>query len=174
MNKKIISKLENKEFVQKLLSFHSDNEVKELFDHFGIEISDKELDELAEIISEIMKSMKNMTESELEEIAGGGKIIFSDYFREAGKRQGIDQGGSPAKGFKMFDYGVFDNRFFKSLGMHYEPGTPDVKGTAMGNFLYNNSNELALVSIAGAAAVLTLGATYLFEKGEQWFQNRGK
>ncbi len=161
MDEKIISKLEDKKFVEELLIQKNDDDVKKLFNSQGIEISDNEIDELGEVISEITKSMKSMSENELEGIAGGGKIIFSDYFRKWGETQGIDKGGTPSVRGPIW-----------KLGFGGKARVPAVKGTPLGNFLYNNANELALVSIAGATAALTLGAVFVINKGQQWFDKR--
>ncbi len=165
MDAKIIKQLENKEFVQKLLSMENENDVKKLFKDSGVEITGEDLAELAEILSGMAESMKNLSEDELKEIAGG-KIPLSDQFRKWGESLKVDKGGTESERHAWYKGG-----WFRSYKVE---GKPKTKGTPLGNFLYHHANELAITSMVGVLAAAGLGVTYAYKKGKQWYESRKK
>ena len=71
MNEQIKAKLENKEFVTKVLECKDEKEVKELFAKDGINITDEEIQVLGAQINVLADELKKLPENELEAISGG-------------------------------------------------------------------------------------------------------
>ena len=71
MNEQIKEKLENKEFVTKVLECKDEKEVKELFSKDGINVTDEEIQVLGIQINALAEELEKLPENELEEISGG-------------------------------------------------------------------------------------------------------
>ncbi len=71
MNEKILEKLEDPNFIFKLMNLEDENEVTELFSQEGVNISEKEKSDLAQMINKILGQLRKMPEDELKKIAGG-------------------------------------------------------------------------------------------------------
>ena len=71
MNEKIIEKLTDQKFTNKLIGLKTKEEAKKVFKAEGIEITDKELDELGNQISLVVKEISKIPKEQLEKISGG-------------------------------------------------------------------------------------------------------
>ncbi len=71
MDKKIIEKLNNKEFARKIINMSTKEEVKKAFADEGIEISEDEINNLGEMIVNMISKISEMPEDELEKVSGG-------------------------------------------------------------------------------------------------------
>ncbi|MDR1627462.1 MAG: hypothetical protein LBR79_01650 [Oscillospiraceae bacterium] len=77
MNDKIKEKLKNKDFLKKIIGLETKEEVKKAFSEEGLEISEKEVEEIGEYINACMDKLSKMPEDDLEKISGGaGKSII--------------------------------------------------------------------------------------------------
>lgn len=83
MKKEIFDKLQDTNFMEKLMCCVDINDVKEVFKSEKIEVSDDDIKELGKIIMMAVKKINSMKEEELEKISGGsvtGKILsFAHY-----------------------------------------------------------------------------------------------
>ncbi len=71
MDKKIIEKLNNKEFVRKIINFETKEEVKKAFADEGVEVTEKDIDDLGEMIVNMVSKISEMPEEELDKVSGG-------------------------------------------------------------------------------------------------------
>ena len=76
-SEKFKSLAENDAFLEKLISAKTDEEIKSVFKEHGVEISDKEIENLKKSFQQkISEELKKLPENELKEIAGGTKKQF--------------------------------------------------------------------------------------------------
>ena len=71
MDKKIIEKLNNKEFARKIINFETKEDVKKAFADEGIEVTEKDIDVLGEMIVNMISRISEMPEDELKKVSGG-------------------------------------------------------------------------------------------------------
>lgn len=74
MDKKIIEKLNNKEFARKIINFETKEDVKKAFADEGVEVTEKDIDDLGEMIVNMISKISEMPEEELEKVSGGNLI----------------------------------------------------------------------------------------------------
>ncbi len=73
MNEKIMEKLNDQEFASRVIRMETKEEVIKAFSDEGIAVTDEEVTKLGEVLKKIINELKNLSESELESIAGGDK-----------------------------------------------------------------------------------------------------
>ena len=77
MDEALLKKLQDKNFAAKLLEFGSKEEVKNFLKSEGYEISNEELDHMAETLRGLADTTKDLSDEELEKTAGGvGEEFF--------------------------------------------------------------------------------------------------
>ncbi|MDR1628183.1 MAG: hypothetical protein LBR79_05360 [Oscillospiraceae bacterium] len=81
MNDKIKEKLKNKDFLKKIIGLETKEEAEEAFSEEGLEISEKEVEEIGEYINACIDKLSKMPKDDLEKISGGG--ITEDTFNVA-------------------------------------------------------------------------------------------
>lgn len=82
MKEKLVELLENEEFVSKILSMKTDEEVRNEFKSNGVELSDEELSNIKKTYGKIMEGLEKLDDDTLEELSGGGPL---DIFRTPGQ-----------------------------------------------------------------------------------------
>lgn len=168
MKNEIVKLLEDRDFVQKLMTREDVEDVKKLFKDKGVEVSDSDINELGEIMNEIVEALGKMSEEELKAICGG-----------------TDSGDAP---MEVFDNGHKSlpgvDRVRRALG--YEPTTAakdsrypkwfkkvnDGKstGSAVKDFIGIYANEIAASTITLTAATAIVGGVYGIKKGIRWYK----
>jgi hypothetical protein len=71
MNDKIKEKLKDKDFLKKIIGLETKEEAEKAFSEEGLEISEKEVEEIGEYINACVDKLSKMPEDDLEEISGG-------------------------------------------------------------------------------------------------------
>ena len=71
MNEKIVEKLKDSKFLEKIIVMSDKNEVKEAFKKEGIEITDEDLKNIRDLIASSVEKISEIPEEKLEEISGG-------------------------------------------------------------------------------------------------------
>ncbi len=74
MNEKILEKLNDKEFAKKIIGIESEENVIKAFKEENIEVSEKEVKELGDIIYDIVSKLSTLPEDQLDEVSGGGSM----------------------------------------------------------------------------------------------------
>lgn len=73
MNEKIVEKLKDSKFLEKIIVMSDKSEVKEAFKKEGIEITDEDLKSIRDLIAGSVEKISEIPEEKLEEISGGYK-----------------------------------------------------------------------------------------------------
>lgn len=73
MNEKIVEKLKDSKFLEKIIVMSDKSEVKEAFKKEGIEITDEDLKNIRDLIASSVEKISEIPEEKLEEISGGYK-----------------------------------------------------------------------------------------------------
>ncbi len=71
MNEKIVEKLKDSKFLEKIIVMSDKNEVKEAFKKEGVEITDEDLKSIRDLIASSVEKISKIPEEKLEEISGG-------------------------------------------------------------------------------------------------------
>lgn len=71
MNEKIVEKLKDSKFLEKIIVMSDKSEVKEAFKKEGIEITDEDLKNIRDLIASSVEKISEIPEEKLEEISGG-------------------------------------------------------------------------------------------------------
>ena len=71
MNEKIVEKLKDSKFLEKIIVMSDKNEVKEAFKKEGIGITDEDLKNIRDLIESSVEKISEIPEEKLEEISGG-------------------------------------------------------------------------------------------------------
>lgn len=71
MNEKIVEKLKDSKFLEKIIVMSDKSEVKEAFRKEGIEITDEDLKNIRDLIAGSVEKISEIPEEKLEEISGG-------------------------------------------------------------------------------------------------------
>ena len=71
MNEKIVEKLKDSKFLEKIIVMSDKNEVKEAFKKEGVEITDEDLKNIRDLIASSVEKISEIPEEKLEEISGG-------------------------------------------------------------------------------------------------------
>lgn len=71
MNEKIVEKLKDSKFLEKIIVMSDKSEVKEAFKKEGIEITDEDLKSIRGLIAGSVEKISEIPEEKLEEISGG-------------------------------------------------------------------------------------------------------
>lgn len=71
MNEKIVEKLKDSKFLEKIIVMSDKSEVKEAFKKEGIEITDEDLKNIRDLIAGSVEKISEIPEEKLEEISGG-------------------------------------------------------------------------------------------------------
>ena len=71
MNEKIVEKLKDSKFLEKIIVMSDKNEVKEAFKKEGVEITDEDLKNIRDLIASSVEKISKIPEEKLEEISGG-------------------------------------------------------------------------------------------------------
>ncbi len=71
MNEKILEKLKDKEFLEKIFSLKTKEEIMKAFSQENIEVTDAEIEQLGNLIAQTVSKLSDMPESELEKVSGG-------------------------------------------------------------------------------------------------------
>lgn len=71
MNEKIIEKLKDAKFLEKIIVMSDENDVKEAFKKEGLKITDEDLKDVRDHIEVTVEAISRISEEELEEISGG-------------------------------------------------------------------------------------------------------
>ena len=71
MNEKIVEKLKDSKFLEKIIVMSDKSEVKEAFKKEGIEITDEDLKSIRDLIASSVEKISEIPEEKLEEISGG-------------------------------------------------------------------------------------------------------
>lgn len=82
MNKKILEKLKDKEFLEKIFSLKTKEEIMKAFSQENIEVTDAEIEQLGNLIAQTVSKLSDMPESELEKVSGGGVADDIAYLTE--------------------------------------------------------------------------------------------
>ncbi len=186
MDEKIIKKLTDEKFVKKIIELKSRKEVKKVFESEGIEISDKEIDELGKGLYLIIKKTSELPKKDLEKISGGTLTLTE--FTET------NHGWEAPLAHHCFSApGMYTNAFptSESGGVLYNAKGVAVAGAvagiiAAGVRCFSNSNKtspvqpkqqqpfisnetLAVGAVVVATATSTYGLIKLIQRG--WFSN---
>ena len=78
--KKFNELLENKDFMQEIISMETLEEVQGGFAKQGVEVSKDEVEQLGEVIKEVNEKISKLSNDELNLIVGGYQGDFSGYF----------------------------------------------------------------------------------------------
>lgn len=83
----ILKALENRDFVEKILGYMNEDQVKQAFNEIGIDITDDEIMELAKYLGRVYDRIRNTPLDDIEEIAAGNSLTnltegYMDYMRE--------------------------------------------------------------------------------------------
>lgn len=79
MNREILEKLKDKQFLTQILGFRTKQEVIKAFADEDIEISQEEVEELGKLIINMVSRMSEMPEEELQKVSGG-QYVWNDLF----------------------------------------------------------------------------------------------
>ena len=71
MNEKIVEKLKDSKFLEKIIVMSDKSEVKEAFKKEGIEITDEDLKSIRDLIASSVEKISEIPEEKLEEISRG-------------------------------------------------------------------------------------------------------
>ncbi len=71
MNEKIVEKLKDSKFLEKIIVMSDKSEVKEAFKKEGIEVTDEDLKSIRDLIAGSVEKISEIPEEKLEEISGG-------------------------------------------------------------------------------------------------------
>lgn len=71
MNEKIMEKLKDAKFLEKIIVMSDEKDVKEAFKKEGLEITDEDLKDVRDHIEVTVEAISRIPEEELEEISGG-------------------------------------------------------------------------------------------------------
>ena len=71
MNEKIVEKLKDSKFLEKIIVMSDKSEVKEAFKKEGIEITDEDLKSIRDLIASSVEKISEIPEEKLDEISGG-------------------------------------------------------------------------------------------------------
>lgn len=82
MNEKIVEKLKDSKFLEKIIVMSDKNEVKEAFKKEGIEITDEDLKNIRDLIAGSVEKISEIPEEKLEEISGGNRDGIVDWLDE--------------------------------------------------------------------------------------------
>ena len=164
----IIKLLENKDFVEKIITVENTEEVRKLFKENGIEIDDSELDELGSVMSEIIEILDKMPEDELNSVSGGAElrsinILGADLIRKA-------VGYEPAQyddNITEYTKGYINKEHFKVIKLLSEEQPTD---SSFKNFVGKNANEIALGTIVAAGTAAIIGGAYGAKRLVSWYK----
>ncbi len=170
MNEKIIKKLTDKKFAKKIIELKSREEVKKIFESEGIEISDKEINELADSLYLIVKKTSELPSEDLAKISGGGIFDSWSFSRPATVMdvayKGVSQPGAVAAGINSF--GVVVGGFFNYLASRNKNITPQPTPPQSQPVVSNEALAIGAVVVAAAGSVY--GLKKLVESG--WFSKQ--
>lgn len=82
MREKLVKLLENEDFINKILSMKTDEEVKNEFKSNEVELSDEELASIKKGYGKVMENLEKLDDNTLKELSGGG---FFDFCRTNGQ-----------------------------------------------------------------------------------------
>lgn len=172
MKNEIVKLLEDRDFVQKLMTREDVEDVKKLFKNKGVEVSDSDINELGEIMNEIVETLGKMSEEELRAICGGG------YKDKNGKEYEIPDykmplahtlvriSGVKPEILKETESGMIVGRTpHRDIIQHYESS-----GSKYKDFIGNNANEIAVSILTLTAATAIVGGAYGIKKGIRWYR----
>ena len=71
MNEKLLEKLKQADFMEKLINCNTREEIKEVLEKEGVNATDEEIDEMIDEISKIAEAMSKIDEKDMDEISGG-------------------------------------------------------------------------------------------------------
>ena len=173
MKNEIVKLLEDRDFVQQLMTIEDVEDVKKLFKNKGVEVSDSDINELGEIMNEIVETLGKMSEEELRAICGGGpKQADGSIPREVA-----------AKGRRPV---CMANLLRKIVGYEATTAVEDPRynedewlgvvnvgkstGSAVKDFIGAYANEIAASTITLTAATAIVGGAYGIKKGIRWYR----
>ena len=96
MNKEVVEKLKDKEFVGKIINMGTKEEVIKAFSDYNIEVSEKDLEEIGKIFNAVVSKISTLSDEELESASGGGGYLAkttdatSQYIKNLGNVYGSD------------------------------------------------------------------------------------
>lgn len=71
MREKLVKLLENEDFINKILSIKTDEEVRNEFKSNGVELSDEELENIKKAYGKVMETLEKLDDDTLKELSGG-------------------------------------------------------------------------------------------------------
>lgn len=171
MKNEIVKLLEDRDFVQKLMTREDVEDVKKLFKDKGVEVSDSDINELGEVMNEIVETLGKMSEEELRAICGGREqnqpgtplIEHHDVPGAAWIRSLV--GYKPEKLGDVKITGVFSKEFSRKVVESFQS-----TGSAVKDFIGVYANEIAASTITLTAATALLGGAYGIKKGIRWYR----
>ncbi len=139
MNEKIMEKLKSPEFLKKIIVLPDAEKVKEEFRKEGIEVEDKDLKEIRDLIKCFTEMVSNLSSEELKKFS-------------AGYRDGVVDSLSNQ---------VADFAYYRGSDGSFSKGFYDT--------LYKNSDKLVEVGLAAALIGGTIGVQKLIKAGKGWW-----
>lgn len=170
----IIKLLEDKDFVQKIVTMEDVEEVKKSFKNKGVEISDNELNELGAIMNEIIEILNKMPEEELNSVSGGAELRSSNIWGANLIRKAV--------GYKPAQYsdkditqtsggGLFGGT--KTTSSTRELLAPEkITGSKFKDFVGQNANEIALGTMAAVGTAAIVGGAFGAKKLLNWYKTK--
>ena len=147
MNEKILEKLNNKEFAKKIIGIEAEEDVIKAFKEENIEVSEKEVKELGNIIYDMVSKLSTLPEDQLNKVSGGSDL--GDFVE-----------GAVASYMQLGEW--VGNGVYHAL-------------PKMGDGVLSDES-IANLATLGAVALQTYGlykgGKWVINKGKQWWQNK--
>lgn len=90
MKEKLVKLLENEDFINKILSIKTDEEVRNEFKSNGVELSDEEFENIKKGYGKVMENLEKLDDDTLKELSGGGPFDFCRTNKQIIKNKGTD------------------------------------------------------------------------------------
>ncbi len=107
MNEKIAEKFKDTEFLKKILVLPDKEKVKEEFKKEGLEVEDKDLKEIGDLIKCSVEVVSNLSSEELEKVSAGfGDGVVYTLSKKLNRRAGVRYYDAPGENFndKLADH----------------------------------------------------------------------
>ncbi len=161
MNEKLLEKLKQADFMEKIINCDTKEKIKEVFEKENVKVSDEEIDEVIDEVSKIAEAVSKMDEKDMENISGGGCVSDMRDKLACGLHDVGDKiwESSSTKEKDVEDYSIGDKALNKVTDL-----------------LTSNSREVATGLMGSAALLGVLGAVaggrVAYKKIKNWAINR--
>ena len=82
MNEKLLEKLKQADFMEKIINCNTREEIKEVLEKEGVNATDEEINEMIDEISKITEAISKIDEKDMDEISGGSGSGVRDGLAE--------------------------------------------------------------------------------------------